>query len=209
LLKYGPPLPVGVAGERENLDVALEEARSDLRERLAAVLPAGLRVRRARIVGAQSPPSIDRFVARCDYRAILPPSGAGGPTADELHASVDAFLASDTWLHVRRRPKGDVEIDVRPLVPAGGLTVEKHDASGEDDGAWRLRVTLQRDERGANLPVHEFLSSLLGDALAEPRWSRCTRTRCSGQDPVGRWRTPLEDVAETGRRTWLRSRIHG
>ena len=36
------------------------------------------------------------------------------PTARTVAAAVDAFLASDHGCIVRKRPKGDIEIDARP-----------------------------------------------------------------------------------------------
>ncbi|MFO7654156.1 MAG: TIGR03936 family radical SAM-associated protein [Candidatus Krumholzibacteriia bacterium] len=206
LMKFGAPLPVGVAGAQETFDVALEWARSDAGAFLDAALPPGLRVRGVVVVGAQSPPSIDRFVERCSYRVALPPVSAGGPTSEQLRGRRDAFLASARWLHVRERPRGDLEIDVRPLVPEGGLTLDEDD--GEEGRPW-LSCTLLRDERAAHLPIYDFLASLLGPTLAEPRWCRCERTVCQGRDEAGRWLTPLEDVAATGRRFWLRTRILG
>jgi radical SAM-linked protein len=206
LLKFGPPLPVGVAGECEALDVALAAACPDAADRLRAAVPAGLEIRRVQVVGAHAPTAIDRFVSRCTYRAALPPVTEGGPTAEELASASDAFLASEEWSMVRQRPKGDIEIDVRPLVPDGGLTVENNASDGTSSGL-ALIIVLLRDARGANLPVHEFLASLLDGALAEPRWCRCVRTACHGQDDLGRWQTPLEDVMATGRRYWLRARF--
>ena len=121
LLKFGPPLPVGVAGLRESLDIAFECQVPGWVERLNRELPAGLVFRRAVVVGGQTPASIDQLVQRFDYRVTLPPPAWGGPSAAAVAAAVDAFLASSSWPCLRRRPKGDLEIDARPLVPAGGL----------------------------------------------------------------------------------------
>jgi hypothetical protein len=206
-MRFGPPLPVGVAGVREALDVALERACPSLAAELNETLPAGLRIRRALVVGVQAPPSIDQFVTRRVYRVVLPPPAAGGPSAEALSGRIDAFQASDSWLAVRRRAKGDVEIDVRKLVPDGGLTVEPLEtADGAPETA--LRVELTRDQSGANLPIQEFLNSLLGDSLEEPRWARYARIHCLGRDAAGHWLSPLGEIAGIRRRVWMRCRIH-
>lgn len=200
LLRFGPPLPVGVAGERECLDIAFEGQVPGWVERLNADLPEGLRFGRAVVVGGQAPPAIDQTLQRFDYRVVLPPPFWGGPAAAEVAAAVDAFLASTSWPCLRRRPKGDLEIDARALVPAGGLGLID-DPAGED--APVLRFSLLRGDGGVMLPVHDFLAALLGEALAEPRHSAIARTGCFGRYPDGRWLSPVEEVGETGLRTWL------
>jgi radical SAM-linked protein len=207
LLKHGPPLPVGVAGSREALDVALGEACPELTETLNAQLPAGVRVRRAAIAGGQTPPSVDQFVARYEYRIALPPPAEGGPAPSELRERIAAFLASAHWPYVRQRSKGEVEIDVRRLVADGGLTWQESESNGAT--ATVLRAVLEKDERGAILPVHEFLTSLLEAKLAEPRWARCRRVAYHGRDRAGCWRTPFEQIVDAGRRTWLLTRWYG
>ena len=66
-----------------------------------------------------------------------------------------------------------------------------------------LRFTLMRSDGGGILPVHDFLAALLGDTLAEPRYSAVVRTDCLGRHHDGRWLAPVEEVGETGLRAWL------
>ena len=200
MLKFGPPLPVGVAGERECLDIAFEHQVPGWTERLNRELPAGLGFGPAVAIGAQTPPSIDQAVSRFDYRVRLPGAHEGGPTVEAVEAAVDAFLASPSRLVVRRRPKGDIQIDARALVPAGGLEVVRD--GGQESGPG-LRVDLLRSESGAGLPVHEFLACLFGPALPEPGSCVVTRSGYKGLHPDGRWLSPLEEVGETGLRFWL------
>ena len=101
--------------------------------------------------------------------------------------------------------KGDIEIDARPLVPAGGLGLSE-DTTGEGPV---LHVTLLRGEGGISLPVHDFLAALLGDALAEPRHCAVVRTGCYGRHEDGRWLTPVEEVGETRLRYWLGRHLVG
>ncbi len=200
LLRFGPPLPVGVAGERECLDIAFEGQVPGWVDQLNAELPPELKFRRAVVVGGQAPAAIDQVVQRFDYRVTLPPAAWGCPDAGEVSAAIDAFLASECWPCVRRRAKGDIEIDARALVPTGGLGLTE-DPAGVDGPV--LRVTILRGDGGVILPVHDFLAALLGEALAEPRYSAIVRTGIHGRHSDGRWLSPVEEVGETGLRTWL------
>jgi radical SAM-linked protein len=200
LLKYGPPLPVGVVGLRECLDIALERQVPGWSEDLNRTLPPGLKILRDAVVGGQTPRSIDQIVTRMDYRVVLPGSDEGGPTSERVAAAVDDFLASDQWLYVRKRPKGDVELDARKLVSACEFGPLNESEAGE---AFALRFSLLREGGGASLPVHDFLTALLGDALPEPGHCAITRTGYFGRHPDGRWLSPIEEVGESSLRFWM------
>ncbi len=206
LLKFGPPLPLGVAGARECMDLALTFACPDFLVDLNRTLPEGILIRRQTMVGSQTPGSIDQCVKRFDYGIELPDPAAGGPDFNRVKAKVDAFLAEETWAYVRHRPKGDVSLDIRALVPEGALVL------AEDRGPDRpvkLQVSLLRGESGAMLPVNEFLTSLLGELLQEPRHCQVTRTGYFGQQNDGRWLSPLEEVGEANLRFWLSRHFNG
>ena len=206
LVKFGPPLPVGVVGVSETLDLALEYQVPDLVEKLNAVLPAGFAVGRCLVVGSQTPPSIDQSLRRFDYRIELPGPSEQGPDRGTVSSAVDAFLASESWVCLRKRPKGDIEIDARALVPPGGLVLEDEFAGG--DGCV-LRLVLMRRESGGSLPVHDFMAALLGEVLAEPRYCVITRQGYYGRSTEGRWLTPLEEVGEISRQFWLNRHMAG
>jgi radical SAM-linked protein len=200
LLKFGPPLPVGVVGLRECLDIALERQVPGWIEEMNRTLPPGLKILRDAVVGGQTPRSIDQIVTRMDYRVQLPGSAEGGPAVETVAAAVDAFLASDHWLYVRKRPKGDVELDARKLVSTSnfGLLTKTEAGNGPV-----LRFSLLRSETGASLPVHDFLTALLGDALPEPGHCATTRTGYFGRHSDGRWLSPIEEVGESSLRYWM------
>jgi len=207
LLKFGPPLAVGIAGDRESLDLALEYTQPRLVETLNAAFPPGLVALGSRLLGATTPRSIDQHLERFDYRISLPAISRGGPTEDTVCARIADFLAAESWPFTRHRPKGDVELDVRKLVDAGNLSVID-DSNDDADGEIRISVSLRRGEAGETLPVHDFLAALFGPALAEPRLCLIRRTGCYGRDKTGRWLTPLEEVGESSLRLWLRTRLN-
>ena len=200
LLKFGPPLPVGVVGLRECLDIALECQVPGWIEDLNRTLPPGLVILRDAVVGGQTPRSIDQIVTRMDYRVLLPGSAEGGPVVETVTTAVDTFLASDHWLYVRKRPKGDIELDARKLVSACEFGPLIPIEAGEGPV---LRFSLLRSDTGASLPVHDFLTALLGDALPEPGHCAITRTGYSGRHSDGRWLSPFEEVGESSLRYWM------
>lgn len=204
LIKFGPPLPVGVAGLRECLDLAFECQVPGLADILNRQLPDGLRINRERVIGAQTPPSIDQVVESFDYRAEVPGVEQGGMSADIVAAASDEFLSCSSRVVTRRRPKGDIQVDVRAMVPHGELALDPEPAA---DGASVLRFTLQRSETGATMPVHDFLATLLGPelqgSLGDARYCRVIRTGYFGRTNQGRRITPLQEVGETSHRFWL------
>jgi radical SAM-linked protein len=204
LVKYGPPLPVGVAGEREVLDLAMQWDEPGWQARLREALPEGLQLVRGITVGSITPPSIDARADRFDYRVTFP-GGPDGPSSDEVAAAIAAFEAAERWPWVRRRPgKPDVEVDARRLVPDGGLRPCETGAAAPA----ALELTLLRGADGAGLPVHEFLAALLGDRLPEPRWCGIVRTGILGRDETGRWLSPFEEIEALRRRTWLQAHMN-
>ncbi len=205
LLKFGPPVPVGVVGLRECLDLALTHEHPGWYEELNRVLPEGMRVRGQALVGSQTPVSIDQSVGRFDYRAVLPSPREGGPDRDAVAARVGEFNASETWPFTRRRPKGDLEFDARRMI-LGGRVVILDEA---EDGSTVLGFALVRSETGAIMPVVDFLAALLGEALPEPGHCLITRTGMFGLQNDGRWLSPLDEVGEANLRYWLSRHLVG
>ncbi len=199
LLKFGPPLPVGV-GLRECLDIALEHQVPGWIDEVNRTLPAGLRILRSAVVGGQTPRSIDQMVKRFDYRVDLPGTDDGGPATEDVAAVLETFLASETWPFLRKRPKGDIQIDARALVLSGECGPTHETADGF---ATRLCFSLTRSETGATLPAHDFLTALLGEALPEPGYCLITRTGYFGRHTDGRWLSPIEEVGESSQRYWM------
>jgi hypothetical protein len=117
-----------------------------------------------------------------------------------VSAAVDAFLTSKEWLYLRKRPKGDIELDARKLVSFCEYGASNTTEAGEGPA---LRFSLLRSESGASLPVHDFLTALLGDALPEPGHCAITRTGYYGRHSDGRWLSPIEEVGESSLHYWM------
>jgi radical SAM-linked protein len=204
LIKFGPPLPVGVVGMRECFDIAMEQQVPGWHEAMNKALPDGLQIVRVMVVGTQTPKSIDQCVERSDYVVNIPGPHENGPTHDEVATAVANFTSTDKMLVVKKRPKGDIEIDARALVPTGGLSLAPEAA---DDGGSSLTICLLRSESGASLSVNDFLTALLGDSLDDPGHCFTSRKGYYGRHKDGRWITPLEEVGESRLRYYLSSRM--
>jgi radical SAM-linked protein len=200
LLKFGPPLPLGVEGERELLDLALAGELDDWEAALNEQLPAGLRIRRAVPWGAVVPSAIDQSALRLDYEAATPQAGDGSSQA-ALGRRVEAFLAAERWPHRRERPRGAVEVDARALVVENRLFLR------EEEAGMILRFSLLSRAGAASLPVQEFLGVLGGELLAEPRLCQVRRLACLCRGPDGGWRSPLAVVEDHRRRYRARMRL--
>jgi radical SAM-linked protein len=109
------PLPVGCTGEREVVDIWLDEplSPSALVEALDPALPLGLSVVEARVVPLRGP-ALPTLISCAVYQIAL-----DGVSVDEIAARVERFMARET-LEVQFRRK---TFDLRPLV--GALTVQK------------------------------------------------------------------------------------
>jgi len=205
LLKFGPPLPVGVEGEAELMDLALTRRWPGWEDTLNAQLPDGVRVIASAEVGPVLPGAIDKDVDRYDYRVVLPPPGEDGPTEEQARRAIASLLAAETWTYLRRRPKGDIEVDVRPLVNGDRIFVDE-ETRPEEDGVV-LEFSLQRPPGEAGLPVYDFLAAVCGDLLPEPRLARVRRTALLSRRREGGWMSPLVRLRELNLRYWLRKHL--
>jgi len=107
-LSYGPPLPVGIAGEKEYLDLNLIRALTpdSLCSLLNDVLPEGLRVNKAWMLPKMSKdrPSLVMLARRAAYQARIPLIGE--IKAEELANYIQTFLAADEIIiHRLLKPK--------------------------------------------------------------------------------------------------------
>ncbi len=96
-LSYGPPLPVGIVGEKEYLDLNLTRALTpaSLCSLLNDALPEGLRVNKAWLLPKRPKdrPSLVTLVRRAAYQAKIPLTGE--IKREDLTNYIQTFLAAD------------------------------------------------------------------------------------------------------------------
>lgn len=155
-ISFGAPLPAGVAGEAELIDVVLLERWPAWRVRTALqdVLPAGWRLVRLEDVWLGGPPLAGR-VAAADYRIEV----LGVLDAGRLATAGSMLLAARSVPRERRKGEGTVRYDLRPLV----LDV----AVVEPGPPVVIRARTRFDpERGTGRP--EEVVGAMGDLIGEP-----------------------------------------
>jgi radical SAM-linked protein len=112
-ISFGAPLPVGMAAERELIDVVLVERWPAwrVREALEPRLPQGWRLVELSDVWLAGPPLAGR-VAAADYRIDL----KGRPDMASLTRAAGGILAADHLPRERLKGTGAVTYDLRPLL---------------------------------------------------------------------------------------------
>lgn len=112
-IAFGAPLPVGMAAERELIDIVLVQRLPAwrVREALADRVPAGWHIVELIDVWLAGPPLAGR-VAAADYRIAL----AGSVDAAELGRAASDLLHADRLPRERAKGAGTVTYDLRPLL---------------------------------------------------------------------------------------------
>jgi radical SAM-linked protein len=135
------PLPLGVAGQREVVDLYLLERlpAPAVRAAVVAVLPAGLSLVDLHDVwlGAPSAPAA---VVAADYRVLL-----AGPPRWAVEGAVLALLGATALPRERRREKKTTAYDLRPRI----LRLE---VRGSDAGGVTLAMRLQHTPEAPGRP---------------------------------------------------------
>jgi radical SAM-linked protein len=164
-VSYGPPLPVGVMGANEVLDVELRErARlKDLAARMNAGLPGGIRVHSADYIPFLAPAAA-AALTEADYEAA--PAPALALDHGSARSAIAAFERAAAFPLTRRSPKGEKTLDARKIVAAI--------AAEESGGSLRLRLTLRTE--GAGLGPRLVLQGILGLGEQDSHLLRITRT---------------------------------
>ena len=106
------PLALGMAGEREIVDLYLAERlpRGDVRAAIAAALPSGWSLVDLHDVWVGAPAAPAAMVA-ADYRVIV-----AGAARWAVEGAVFALMAARTLPRERRREKKTTEYDLRPII---------------------------------------------------------------------------------------------
>ncbi len=156
-LAFGAPLSVGMAAERELMDMFLVEPRpvSDVRTRLLACLPSGHELVDLHDVWLGEPPLAGRVVA-ADYRLTVTAAG-GPPDPTALAAAARNLLAAAELPRSRDKGGKSVHYDLRPLLDDIEV-VPTLPAGPEPSITIRIRVRFA-PERGVGRP-EEVLAAL-------------------------------------------------
>lgn len=189
-LSFGPPLPLGMTGEDEYLDLQFSEEVSEAYlEGLGRYLPPECRLLEARAVRS-SVESLSQAVDRAEYRVSFPEALVAALPEDRragffarLDATVDSALAA-TEIQVARGGEGAF-VDVRPSLVAAAL-------ERSVPGSPTLNLKLQLTAPGGGRP-ELVLPALCGEPELDPRLARIHRVslRITG---AGREFTPLQVV---------------
>ena len=113
LLSLAAPLNVGMAGDREVMDVQLSEAITEQKfmQELNNSLPDGVRILSASKRDEKHPAAMSQlFAAQIRYDFLSP--------ADSILSKVDIFMQRESIMSKRKSKKGMVEYDMRPLIYA-------------------------------------------------------------------------------------------
>ena len=106
-MTYAMPLSLGVAGERECMDIRLTQPvpYGEVADRLGRHLPQGLEV-----LGAAAPEHKLEETAWADYEIALEDGDSQG-----LQEAVTRLLGRETLLVKKHTKKGEREIDIKPV----------------------------------------------------------------------------------------------
>ena len=175
IMSFGSALALGWTSEYEILDVKLSVpmGRKRTEEAMRQALPEDLPVLEVRMVDDRHPAPM-AMVRASDYEIAL-----SGENAGAVLDAVDAFLASEQVMAVRKTKSGEKEIDIRPLA----ITLER----AGDVLLARLKLT-ETDTLKPDLLV----SSLAKLAGVEPPEARIHRKCLLGEDESGALRPLME-----------------
>lgn len=176
-LAFAAPLQLGMLACHELADLFLAERlpAADLRDRLAGCLPPGYVVTDLHDVWVGDA-AIAPQLAAADYRATI--AGVG---AERLQPAVAKLLASDTLLRERRRDKGIVRYDLRPLLVE--LRCDRTEGvlnPGVDGPSANLWMRLRHSQDGGTGRMEEVVA-----ALAEELGLRFTWMGTDEGEPAG------------------------
>jgi radical SAM-linked protein len=190
-LTFGPPLPVGIEGLQEFVDLGLALKIPHLRPTLNEWLPDGLLVNRASFIPPGSCRNALAQPAAAQYEAALPSDcwRHPGDGLTLLARRIEALRAAACW-PVEGREGLDAKAQVTDLTVRCG-----------DAGVATLAFTLDLTPPTAKVSPGELLEMLLGGLVHEVRLLRVRRTRLLVRWPEdsAAWCTPSEQVMRVQR----------
>ncbi len=183
---FGPPIPVGVVGEREILDLFLRDrlTLAEVRTRLEGIVPRGYELLDVHDVWVGGP-SLPAAVVAVDYRVEVPAAAAHAPA---IQTAIESLLAAPSLPRSRDRGGRLRAYDLRPFL------LDLRVAAAPDD---RLEIgmrLLADPAAGVGRP-DEVLRALL-EALREGEAREALRAAMEGSEPGGRGTGSLVVVRE-------------
>ncbi|MGD8395791.1 MAG: TIGR03936 family radical SAM-associated protein [Candidatus Eiseniibacteriota bacterium] len=178
-LSFGPPLPVGMLGHDEYVDVELKTAIEDeLIARLQPFLPPGIELLAARPIVSKVD-SLMSLIDHAEYRTELPDHARrliGDPHAftAELESAVQTFLSHERAYVTQRGPHGERPVEIRTGVRRLEIQVDG------DDAYPCLVLDARLTGEGAVRPL-DLVGFLLGEHRLDPRLLRVHRLRVYGR----------------------------
>lgn len=180
VMSFASPLPVGVSGVEELMDVALDtEVTEDaFAEKMAIALPGSLPLGKVRAIDDQHP----KLMARLETASYL----AAFPKCDDSMAmteAIPALLGKEEITAIRKTKRGETECNIRPMLHALSSEVLP------DNVRMQLRVSLTEKETLKPDLLFQTLASL---ANANVPTVRLCRLRLYGQ--IDRQPVPLMEM---------------
>ncbi|MHB8458710.1 MAG: TIGR03936 family radical SAM-associated protein [Candidatus Limnocylindrales bacterium] len=187
-LWFGPPLPAGMAGEREPLDLGLAERRRihEVREALAGVLPAGLLLADLYDVWPGAP-ALTASIVAADYRIIVGVDGGDPGAPEALAGAITELLSADRIAVAREKGGRTVEIDIRPsLVALRSTAIETRPAGTAGSGDFGLWMRLRLGSDGPMGRPAELVAAVAARTGRAMRIQRAIRERVviRGDEPL-------------------------
>jgi radical SAM-linked protein len=149
-------LPLGIAGEREILDVVLSTRLPvvDVRALVRAGLPPGVQLTDLHDVWVGAP-SASAVVVSADYRIQV--AGVASPA---LQLAAEALLAASSLPCERRREKKTQAFDLRPLILSIAVTAALPPAGAGSEGQTALLRTRLRHRPDAVGRAEDLVAAL-------------------------------------------------
>lgn len=165
LMSFGPPLPLGMEGRGELMDVELAAGQNlaDAERRLQSALPEGIRVQGFRPV-PESRASLCAAIDGAGYEVKL-----DGESARDAGGKIAAAKSAATIVSRKQTRNGERYRDIKPLIKE--LEVEV-----EEDGGACIRFAVRIGE-GGNCNPHELLEAVLGWPEEGVKKLRIVRTK--------------------------------
>lgn len=171
LLTFAAPLSVGMAGEREVMEVPLsaEMSEEEFKQRLRAALPPELPCVAVRAVDDRHPAPMAQLLAASYLIEIK-------ENADALLAAIPRLMEKDSVMALRKTKSGEKLTDIRPMI---------YELRALNNSSFACTLALCE---AATCKPELLLDALSQEAgLAERPRAMCTRTQLLGKDF-----TPLE-----------------